>query len=402
MIIICEECGKKYRTKGQLKKESVKFRCRSCGHVFTLTRKDLSENRGEAASLDGLRTPEPAEAGSGEIPGGKADGEREEAHVGISGTPSEPSVELPAETAEMAYGKGMGLRTKMLLLFLVVPLLIFAGAGAFYLIQMERFSETMLRDSTEIARTMAENRIRDNARLVAAQCKQFLDYYRALNGSDLPKETFNENAEFRKIAMQRVGLTGYTALHSIGPMIPWVHPNRKIVGKRLLQIVRKPLGDQFVRFARIVKDIEAGKNTENSGYYLWQDADGALREKFMVVTPVKGTPYGIASTVYMDEFLRPIQEMERKALKNIQTVRYIVLAVLGATLLLMAIIVFSYASRLSGRIRNLTNVAERISVGEMDAEIQVETGDEIGTLAEAIRRMQDSIRLSIERLRMRR
>jgi HAMP domain-containing protein len=47
-------------------------------------------------------------------------------------------------------------------------------------------------------------------------------------------------------------------------------------------------------------------------------------------------------------------------------------------------------------------VAERISVGEMDAEIKIKSRDEIGDLAEAISRMQESIRLSIERLRRRR
>ncbi|MCJ7594694.1 MAG: HAMP domain-containing protein, partial [Desulfobacterales bacterium] len=71
------------------------------------------------------------------------------------------------------------------------------------------------------------------------------------------------------------------------------------------------------------------------------------------------------------------------------------------TLLLIGFIVALYAHRLTGKIRTLTDVAERISVGEMGAEIQVDSKDEIGDLAEAIRRMQESIRLSIERLRRR-
>jgi HAMP domain-containing protein len=57
---------------------------------------------------------------------------------------------------------------------------------------------------------------------------------------------------------------------------------------------------------------------------------------------------------------------------------------------------------LTGRIKSLTDVADRISVGELDAEIKIKSKDELGDLAEAISRMQDSIRLSIERLRRRR
>ena len=50
----------------------------------------------------------------------------------------------------------------------------------------------------------------------------------------------------------------------------------------------------------------------------------------------------------------------------------------------------------------LTDVADRISVGELGMEVKTTSKDEIGDLAEAISRMQDSIRLSIERLRRRR
>jgi HAMP domain-containing protein len=42
-----------------------------------------------------------------------------------------------------------------------------------------------------------------------------------------------------------------------------------------------------------------------------------------------------------------------------------------------------------------------MSLGELNVEIKTSARDEIGQLAEAIGRMQDSLRLSIERLRRR-
>jgi HAMP domain-containing protein len=57
---------------------------------------------------------------------------------------------------------------------------------------------------------------------------------------------------------------------------------------------------------------------------------------------------------------------------------------------------------LTGKLKSLTEVTERISVGDLAAEVETRSRDEIGELAEAIARMQDSIRLSIERLRRRR
>ena len=82
--------------------------------------------------------------------------------------------------------------------------------------------------------------------------------------------------------------------------------------------------------------------------------------------------------------------------------RMLSLMMLGATLLLIGIIVFVYVHRLTRKIKSLTDVAERISAGELDTEIETRSRDEIGELAEAIARIQDNIRLSIERLQRRR
>jgi predicted Zn finger-like uncharacterized protein len=56
---------------------------------------------------------------------------------------------------------------------------------------------------------------------------------------------------------------------------------------------------------------------------------------------------------------------------------------------------------LSGPIIELNQTAHRISLGEMDTRISLQRKDEIGGLAEAISRMQDSLLLSLEKLRKR-
>jgi HAMP domain-containing protein len=78
--------------------------------------------------------------------------------------------------------------------------------------------------------------------------------------------------------------------------------------------------------------------------------------------------------------------------------RIIVLVMLGAALLLIGIIVLVYANRLTGKIESLTDVADRISAGDLEIEIEMKPKDEIGELAQAIARMRDKIRLYIEKL----
>lgn len=85
-------------------------------------------------------------------------------------------------------------------------------------------------------------------------------------------------------------------------------------------------------------------------------------------------------------------------------IRRVQWTILGVTLvaLIMAIAGAVYAAqRLTRPIEELTEAANRISLGELDAPISVQTDDEIGTLAESLDRMRISLKQAIERLRKR-
>ena len=70
--------------------------------------------------------------------------------------------------------------------------------------------------------------------------------------------------------------------------------------------------------------------------------------------------------------------------------------------LLTILIAYFIAGGVSRPVAQLTEVADRISLGELDAQIRIDRKDEIGDLAEALRRMQASLQAAIERLRLRR
>jgi HAMP domain-containing protein len=69
-----------------------------------------------------------------------------------------------------------------------------------------------------------------------------------------------------------------------------------------------------------------------------------------------------------------------------------VLAILGGLVILIGLIAANYGSRLALKIKQLTNVVNRISAGETEAAIKIKTRGEIGALAEAIGRMRESLR----------
>jgi methyl-accepting chemotaxis protein len=81
------------------------------------------------------------------------------------------------------------------------------------------------------------------------------------------------------------------------------------------------------------------------------------------------------------------QELEAKVLR--------LALVSGGVLALMLLVSFFLSHRLVRQIRYLRDVAEKISLGQMDRAIQVNTSDEVGELAQSMERMRQSVKLAI-------
>ena len=75
----------------------------------------------------------------------------------------------------------MNLRTKMLLLFFFVPLLLIIGASFLYLWQFDKMAVLLTDESTKIVNQMAEDKIADLSTAVAIQCRLYLLAHPELN-----------------------------------------------------------------------------------------------------------------------------------------------------------------------------------------------------------------------------
>jgi methyl-accepting chemotaxis protein len=123
------------------------------------------------------------------------------------------------------------------------------------------------------------------------------------------------------------------------------------------------------------------------GTFYYQDSDGKLQ-----IGNVQGARYGWALA---------IQQSEVEAFEPLRNAQKFALILLITTVFFVILIAWYLARTIVRPIRELTDAAERISVGELDTEIKISSRDEIATLGDAISRMQDSIRLSVKRLRRR-
>ena len=97
-----------------------------------------------------------------------------------------------------------------------------------------------------------------------------------------------------------------------------------------------------------------------------------------------------------------LQQEEQETFDSLTLIQNFALALPAITALLAAVIAWFSARGLVNPIMKLTDAAERMSLGDMNVKIDVTSRDEIGLLAQAIGRMQTSLRMAMDRLRKKR
>ncbi len=308
--------------------------------------------------------------------------------------------------------KGLGLLPK-LLLGIFVPILIvlfvlwglvfyswdFGGnrltsikdVGAGSLMELSMVS---MKEAKSSLNKLGEKIIKQKAIDVAAQIEIFIKSHPKMKREDLFKDPW-----LKSIAVQKVGETGYTAVHD-DKGINHFHANPALV--------ETDLHDLAPKLPAFWKILEVSLKGPAFGYYDWKDADGKIRPKYMYLAPVQGTDLIVAATTYIDEFSKPAKAIEGR-MKWVEKgyfeayeikVQMFYFVILVALVFLLMVIYF-YSRSVIRPIRYLSEVADRISMGDLDTRIGIKAKGEVGLLAESIERMQTSVKAAIERLQKR-
>lgn len=406
MVVICEECGKIYKLdaeklKKSMKGKTTKIKCKVCDHVIEVglpdeNTEDSIQGNVQQVSIDNPVPEQEISANTDVV----NDNEIEEDSL-----PKEepPPLKIKQKKKEKKKKKsGAGLRTKMFFLFLVIPIALMAASSAFIQFQMLDLAENITNKSTHVVKQLAEQSIIDKAKSIASQCSIFLK-----NNPDLNKDDFYYNFDLKEISIQKVGAQGYTSLVEIPDsdtgddgFVIWCHQNPEYIGKPLLETYKKALGSSYNEFKGFLKILRTGEGT--SGYYKWKLEKKGIKDKFVAIQKIEQSDYIVISSTFIEDFTTPIINLEKEAQKLTEQARNYNIAILIVILLIILFSITIYGYRLTNNIGKLTDAADRISVGELDVQIEIKSKDEIGALADAISRMQDSLRFSIERLRRRR
>lgn len=375
--------------------KTLKVACQACGTTNTIEADALAENDGVTlcSACGNLIQADAAQSAPVAAPAAEA------SEAAASSAPSSGMYEMPSSGTK----RRMGLRGKMAVLFLAVPLVLMTIAGIFYVWQLNRMVSIVKHTSTDMVTRISGELMAQYSRQAAIQVRRYLSDHQFVK-----KEDFNEKEhEFKLLAVQKVGLTGFTCLYALpdagNVWRMWAHVDPDLIGVDLAAEMKKTLGAGFDDYWKIVSAVATGKSAR--GAYSWTDKDGNLHENYMVCTPVEGLEggqYAVMVVTPIVEFTRDVKRLETRTENVVASTRWAILVFLFITILAIGGIVAYYGAMITGKLKALTDAADRISTGELETQITVKSDDEIGDLANAIIRMQESIRLSIDRLKRRR
>jgi len=295
-----------------------------------------------------------------------------------------------------------GLREKILIPFLALSFISLGVISSLSIRSIYQISYTVRENSI----TMGEEVERQSIAALEDLGRRLIQR-RALNVSNEigifmryhPNATISElkdNKELVDIAVQRVGLTGYTMVYDKTGTV-YFHNDPKMVGVNLLKV-----GGEPVYFSSILGRSFEG---ETSGYYDWEDEKGEVRVKYMHCIPVEGAGLVVAANTYIDEYSAPVEDLlDQITAVVLATNQYIDEQVRQAQLMLIIVfsgmifiatgVIFLLSRAITRPILALTKGAEFIAKGELDYNIEADTGDEIQHLAEQFNDMAKALKES--------
>jgi serine phosphatase RsbU (regulator of sigma subunit) len=310
----------------------------------------------------------------------------------------------------------LSLTTKMLTVFLalsvisllIVGILAFSNIrdmGSYALESNKALGSSAVEDSTTALRKLGEQMIEMKARDVASQVELYFWEHRELTLADLPKDI-----SLRKIAVQPVGQTGYTAIVDANHYVIIVHKYPENEGKDLTA-----LSKTLPAFWKIIQSSSGG--VPSSGYYDWVEPDGTVNQKYAFIAPINAPITGVNrgltlwSTTYISEFSTPADETRKiidastaqtgqninQRIDRLQTLFIWILGVVA-----VVVLGFSYwvARSITRPVQALTRGAKVIGAGNLDYNVNIQTGDEIEELANSFNKMAQDLKGQMEIIRL--
>ena len=460
MEVTCPNCAKVYRVnETKIKGKRAKLKCRACEHIIIVTKPSADEpsvetrpKKAPAAKTEPNKAPRPKPARPETRPPAAEPAPKIEK--------PEPE-QAPADEPEPLVQKSpkFGLFGKIILVMLIVsllPLVIFWTITYRETVKRNRADAEMLmaltaqdlgnrvenwidsniwilRSASELPAIVSMNRQLQEKVLRDIQARYpyiYLVFTVGLDGrnvarsDDVPLKDYSDRDYYKKI-IQGKQLSWQTLIGKTSkkPALVLAVPIKN--GNRLVGVMAAAMTLDEV--SRYVVTWSRGQ----TGYAFLIDEKGKvvahqrrafvvkqknLRRHPLIASYRKGN-WTTHTTEFVDEkgnqalghvrstnygWALALQQDAEEVFAHVKSVQIFAIILLVSTIVLVSLVAYFSARAIVNPIKKLTDVAERMSLGDLNIQINVPSKDEIGMLAQAIKRMQTSLRLAMERLRRKR
>ena len=209
-------------------------------------------------------------------------------------------------------------------------------------------------------------------------------------------EDLQRDKEFRKIAIQPFGRTGYTALHETNTGIVRFHKEARLENRSPGFFKR-----DFPALWAIIRKGFGGRSA--SGYYEWKERGGEVEQKYIYIVPVRqptadNVYLSVGVTATVDEFTNPIKDAEAvhkntaerlgiTSERLFQTFRRMGLLSMGLGLAIISLIAFGIGIYFSRAITRLRTATQKVVEGDFSVSVKPSMSGEVRTLTEDFNRM---------------
>lgn len=445
MIVTCGDCGQKYRIdEDKIVGSQARFTCTGCSAVVTVVKQQESAEENSTLNDSTLSVLEEEES-------------TENVNTTVAEAAAQEAATDDAAAEEFSRRKGVGLTAKVIMMMLLaslLPLAIYFGLSFKETSEhiMEETANSGMRTSQILAHQVDEW-IDKNTRVLKALAElpgmNFMNMYEqetllkslqreypwmylafttdniGLNiarsdGQEL--KNYSDRRYVKDVSINGKALAWQTLIGKTSgrPALVLAVPivkNEDKVGVLASAMTREAISKIVTNYKQgetgsVFLVDESGKVVAHKNYefvtgqkdYSDHPLVTSSRDKIsgMVEFNVDGKEYiGFSHQTKLGWTLA-VQQDKAEAFQALTTAQRYAFTLLAITFIVILIIAYLSSKAIVNPIRRLTNAANRISVGDLGVNIVNTSKDEIGDLADAITRMQDSIKLSISRLKRRR
>ncbi|MEJ2207760.1 MAG: methyl-accepting chemotaxis protein [Anaerolineae bacterium] len=283
----------------------------------------------------------------------------------------------------------MKISTRLTIALLVAALVPVILLGAWSVLTLRHAGDLALEESKATLAEAGEEMIHQRARGVAHEIALYLNAHPELDPTD--GAALEADTTLAAIAVQRSGARDYTAVFD-DRGVTHFHSNPQVVGMDM-----STKAESLPDFWRILSASLEGE--ASWGYYPWEDADKVIRDKFMYIVPVEGTPLRVAATTYVEEFERPLARIEER-LNGIWGGVYAQLA--GALLVVSLAAVggsLLFSRQICRPIQQLVDTTGQIASGDLTVQPPRTRAAEMALLANSFGEMTTNLSALIRQVR---